>query len=111
MKEALYQKSGDPDVSLTGSANLGVHITLIVLGPLEWEDRLTTWIPTAYWKVYSFLRLLDVNIMLEIKDKMNLSNINGSKQKLLTLEKAAWLGEWSFVIKLLRIPILAPTYC
>lgn len=90
MKEALYQKSGDPDVSLTGSANLGVHITLIVLGLLEWEDRLTTWILTAY----SFLKLLDVNIMLEIKDKMNLSNINGSKQKLLTLGKAAWLGEW-----------------
>lgn len=68
MKEALYQKSGDTDVSLTGSANLDVHRTLIGLRAAEVRGLTTlilTVLPTV--KVCWFLRLLDVNIPFEIK--------------------------------------------
>lgn len=92
MKEALNQKLGDTDVPLTGRATLDAQITLIVLRTPE-VKQLIAWSLIALPNCESlccFLRFLDVSALLEIKDKINLSNINGSQQKLLSLGKAAW---------------------
>lgn len=55
------------------------------------------------------LQVLNVSTLLEIKDKMNLNNISGSKQKLLALGRIAWYRLMKFVIRLSWIPVLALT--
>lgn len=96
MKEALYQKSGDPDVSLTGSANLGVRMTLIVIGPLEWEDRLTDY-PSPYCLLesLSFPQVTWCEHYVRDKRQNEFEQHKWKSAKITDLRKSSLtLGEW-----------------
>lgn len=92
MKEPLSHKSEIlMCLSLAGGTALGVHTALIGLGQPKWKDQLPdVLVPCPTVKVCWFSRFLNVSTLSEIKDKMNLDNISGSKQKLLALGRTAW---------------------